>query len=160
MKPFLSEIAVSASNGLRSSRLRIAVRGTISSWPERSLRSLPHACGLPPDPGPPATLPTPGTAHRWFDPLELTVIRLARLDDRRSLRADSRWTRLIGFLFGARRTNRLADARLEVLRRVAVVAWRQGYRIAPHAMTELVTAGFTICQFEALLMIATYRGAR
>lgn len=75
-------------------------------------------------------------------PLERQVVQLARFDGRASLRAPGRLETMMGWLFGGKRANGLADARLEALRRYAVMFRLKGDAL-PQAETEqLLRAGF------------------
>lgn len=75
-------------------------------------------------------------------PLERQVIQLAELDGRASLRQPGRLGTAIGWLIGAKRPNRLADARLEALRRYAVMFRLQGDALDPAEIEQLLDAGF------------------
>jgi hypothetical protein len=57
----------------------------------------------------------------------------------------------MGSLFGTRKNPRLADGRLEALRRLAVHAWHNSYMVPVSAIREFKAAGFTIEQYETLL---------
>jgi hypothetical protein len=82
--------------------------------------------------------------------LEWSVIACARLDRRGSLRAEGRIDRLLRAVTG-RPNPRLADQRLEALRRMAVLAWRDGYTVAAHEVRSLLAAGFTARQYETMV---------
>ncbi len=78
----------------------------------------------------------------YVAPLERQVVQLARFDGRASLRTPGRLATVLGWLFGGTRANGLADARLEALRRYAVMFRLQGDAL-PQAETEqLRRAGF------------------
>ena len=64
-------------------------------------------------------------------------------------------SRAIGSLFGFGTTSRLADPKLEALRRVAVYAWRRGYALPQVEIDRFVEAGFTIEQAETLVASVT-----
>ena len=49
------------------------------------------------------------------------------------------------------RNPQLADARLEALRRVAVLSWQHGYAIASHEVKAFLAAGFTARQYETVV---------
>ncbi len=61
-----------------------------------------------------------------FSALEMQVIAIAKRDPPSSLRRPGVLWAVLGTLFG-RHNPRLADARLEALRRMAVLSWRRGY---------------------------------
>ncbi|MCW2351511.1 hypothetical protein [Sphingobium sp. B12D2B] len=84
-------------------------------------------------------------------PVEWTIVRLAREDGLSSLREESRLGRLLRLVFGSRRAMPLASARLEALRRIAVLSWHHGYNIAPSELGRFYEAGYTTHQYETLL---------
>jgi hypothetical protein len=103
--------------------------------------------------GPSTTAPrtAPFPAERAsFGALEWQVIALARRDGPLSLRRPGRLSTALGSLFGGHKP-RLADPRLEALRRIAVLSWRRGYSVAPHEVRAFIEAGFTPDQYELLL---------
>lgn len=133
--------------------LRTRAPDTTLNLPERPTHEAPNSCGTPPSPpGPPATS-SDNRSDETFTALELKTIELARSDDVRSAFAPGPIRRLAGLLFGWRELNSLANPRLEALRRVALLAWRDGYRIDPNAMADLLEAGFEIRHFELLLQL-------
>ena len=98
-----------------------------------------------------AVRPVAAPAERAsFGPLEWQVIALARRDGPMSLRRPGRLSTALGTLFGGHKP-RLADPRLEALRRIAVLSWRRGYAVAPHEVTAFLRAGFTPDHYELLL---------
>ena len=90
-----------------------------------------------------------------FSALEWSVIAVSRRDSIASLEDPSRMSRAIGSLFGFGTTSRLADPKLEALRRVAVYAWRRGYALPQIEIDRFVEAGFTIDQAETLVASVT-----
>ena len=93
--------------------------------------------------------------------LEWSVVAIARNDRLSSLRAPSRISVAMGGLFGARHNPRLADPKLEALRRMAVLSWHHGYTVPTSALTAFTDAGYTMAQYETLLgSIASARVAR
>lgn len=92
-----------------------------------------------------------------FSALEWQVVDLARNDGMASLREPGRWAGLHRFIFGERSDPRLADERLETLRRTAVEAWHRGYALHPARITEFLAAGFTKAHLEGLLAVITDR---
>jgi hypothetical protein len=93
--------------------------------------------------------------------LEWSVVAIARNDRLSSLRAPSRLSVAMGGLFGARHNPRLADPKLEALRRMAVLSWHHGYTVPTRALTAFTDAGYTMAQYETLLgSIASARVAR
>jgi hypothetical protein len=87
-----------------------------------------------------------------FSALEWQVVAIAQQDRLSSLEEPGRLSVALGMIFGGQRPNpKLADARLEALRRVAVLAWHRGYALPPHEIRAFHQAGFTPDQYETLL---------
>ena len=105
-------------------------------WPERML-SFPKTA---PASGP-AAVPT-------LSALEWSVVAMAETDGISSLREPSRFLSALGSLFGVRRPNRLANHRLESLRRLAVHAWHYAWNVPDSELREFLAAGFTLDQYE------------
>ena len=83
--------------------------------------------------------------------LEWAVVAIARGDRLSSLGTPGRMASALGILFGSRPNPRLADPRLEALRRIAVLSWHSGYSVASHEVAAFIDAGFTHDQYETLL---------
>lgn len=99
----------------------------------------------------------PSVRQATFSALEWQVIAIARGDGRRSLATPGRLAVALGMIFGGQRPNpRLADARLEALRRFAVLAWHDGDDVAPAECDAFEAAGFTPAQ-RSLLMASIAR---
>lgn len=77
-----------------------------------------------------------------FSALEWLVIGLAQRDRVSSLHAPGLLRRVAGLLIGAPRNLKLADPRLEALRRFAVLAWRRGERLPEREVAAFAAAGF------------------
>ncbi len=90
-----------------------------------------------------------------FSALEWSVIALARRDTLRSLEGTSRVSRALGSLFGLGTASRLADPRLEALRRAAVYAWRRGFALPMAEIERFRDAGFVDAQLETLVVSVT-----
>lgn len=86
-----------------------------------------------------------------FERREWDVIVLAQKDGLSSLQAPTRLSRALAFLFGGSATRRLADPRLETLRRLAVLAWHHGYAVPVSAIKAFKAEGFSPDQLELLL---------
>jgi hypothetical protein len=86
-----------------------------------------------------------------FSALEWLVIAMAERDTLASLRQPGRLAIALGRLFGSSETPRLADARLEALRRLAVTAWHRGFDVPQSELAAFHAAGFSVAQAEALL---------
>jgi hypothetical protein len=82
---------------------------------------------------------------------EWQVIVLAQRDGLSSLRPPTRLAKLMGKLFGEGINPRLADPRLEALRRLAVLAWQHGYAVPISAIKAIKAYGFSGDQIELLL---------
>jgi hypothetical protein len=93
--------------------------------------------------------PAPAAPTR-FSALEWQVVALSRRDRPSSLRRPSRIALALGSVLRVH-DPRLADPRLEALRRIAVLSWRKGYAIAPAEVRAFVDAGFTLAQYDLLL---------
>ena len=90
-----------------------------------------------------------------FSALEWSVIAVSRRDRLASLRDPGRISRALGGVFGIGAASRLADSKLEALRRLAVHAWRRGYALPQAEIDQFVEAGFTIEQAETLVASVT-----
>ncbi len=90
-----------------------------------------------------------------FSALEWSVIALAKRDTLRSLEGASRMSRALGSLFGLGTASRLADSRLEALRRAAVYAWRRGFALPMAEIERFKAAGFVEAQLETLVVSVT-----
>jgi hypothetical protein len=90
-----------------------------------------------------------------FSPIEWSVIALARHDRISSLSEPSRMSRALGSLFGLGTTSRLAEPRLETLRRLAVHAWKRGYALPASEVALFLKAGFSMGQAETLVASVT-----
>jgi hypothetical protein len=90
-----------------------------------------------------------------FSALEWSVIAVSRRDSLSSLEEPGRVSRALGSLFGFGARSRLADSKLEALRRLAVHAWRRGYAIAQAEIDRFLDAGFTLSQAETLVASVT-----
>jgi hypothetical protein len=90
-----------------------------------------------------------------FTALEWSVIALARKDTIGSLKAPGRMSRALGTVFGRGVNSQLAEPRLEMLRRVAVYAWRRGYALPASEVSAFLKAGFSMAQAEVLVASIT-----
>jgi hypothetical protein len=94
--------------------------------------------------------PVPAQEAR-FSALEWSVVALAYGDGLASLREPGRLAVALGGLFGSSHNPRLADPKLEALRRVAVLAWHHGYVLPVGEVREFLAVGYTTDQYEVLL---------
>ncbi len=89
--------------------------------------------------------------------LEWAVVVLARGDRLSTLRQPGRLATALGNLFGRGTNPRLADPRLEALRRIAVLAWHDRVAVPAREIGEFLAAGFTAGQYDT--MLASIRAA-
>ena len=82
--------------------------------------------------------------------LEWSVVAIARKDGRASLRRPGPVSTLLRTLF-SRPNAMLADAKLEALRRMAVLTWQHGYTVPSGEVLAFLKAGFTSGQYETLV---------
>lgn len=83
--------------------------------------------------------------------LEWTVVALAQRDRMSSLAEPGRLAMALGSVFGLRRSPRLADSKLEALRRMAVLSWHRGFSVPVDELKAFFKAGFSTAQYETLL---------
>jgi hypothetical protein len=103
----------------------------------------------------PASSPAPAEQSASLSALEWSVVMLARRDRISSLAQPGRIATAMGRVFGIQSNPRLADPRLEALRRLAVLAWHRGYVLPKSELKRFLAAGFTSDQFETLLRSIT-----
>jgi len=110
----------------------------------------------------PETVAQPPRAERTemqgFSALEWSVVAIAERDKVSSLRQPGRMAIALGTLFGDRRNPRLADPRLEALRRMAVLSWHHGFTVPGAAVRDFTDAGYSLEQYETL--VASISAAR
>lgn len=82
--------------------------------------------------------------------LEWSIVAMAERDGVSSLREPGRLAWALNSLFGLSRPNKLADPRLESLRRVAVYAWRNHWNVPRAELKEFEAVGFTMDQYELI----------
>ncbi|MBN8842808.1 MAG: hypothetical protein J0H88_06120 [Sphingomonadales bacterium] len=85
-----------------------------------------------------------------FSALEWSVVMLARHDRPSSLREGGRLTKLLGRVFGESFNRRLADPKLEALRRMAVLTWHHSYSVPKQEIQAFFAAGFSADHYELL----------
>jgi hypothetical protein len=96
-------------------------------------------------------------ANDRLSPLEWAVVVLARRDTLATLREPGRLSVALGNLFGKRPNPRLADPKLEALRRLAVLAWHDRVAVPAQEIADFLAAGFTNGQYHT--MLASIRAA-
>lgn len=97
----------------------------------------------------PAPKADPVTAR--LSALEWLAVAVSRTDGPSSLRRPGRLATALGSLFGVWRDPRLADPRLEAVRRIAVLSRRYGYTVPSYEVARLLAAGFTDDQYELIV---------
>jgi hypothetical protein len=96
-----------------------------------------------------------------FDPVEWQVVALTVGESLSSLREPGWLSRVRDLIFGRRQSPKLANDRLEALRRLAVEARYRGYAVSLSALAAFRKAGFSTSQLELLLTtISADRHAR
>lgn len=93
----------------------------------------------------------PAVAAPEFSDLEWSVVRLARRDRLWTLRPYGRLRRLFRWLTGLGINPKLADPRLEALRRIAVQSWHFGFTVPGEDVADFIAAGFSHDQYELLV---------
>ena len=92
-----------------------------------------------------------------FTPLEWSIVRLARSHDLSTIREPGRVRRFFAWLIGRNASRRLANDRLEALRRMAVLSRHFGFSISGEDVADFLSAGFTPEQYE--LLVTSVRAA-
>lgn len=118
----------------------------IATWPDEAQEVQPSRLTL-----------VPTTAPR-LSALEWSIVAMAERDSLASLREPGRFAAALGSLFGLAPPNRLANPRLEALRRVAVHAWRNQWNVPGSELEAFAEAGFTLDQYD--LIQASIRKSR
>jgi hypothetical protein len=100
-----------------------------------------------PSPAPAATivgtvLPARPSALEW------SVVAMAERDGLSSIREPGRFLSALGSVFGIRRPNRLANDRLEALRRMAILAWHHHWNVPKSEIAAFFAAGFSVDHYE------------
>lgn len=89
-------------------------------------------------------------APAGFSALEWSVVMLARHDRPSSLREPGRVQKFLGAIFGDGFNRRLADPKLEALRRMAVLTWHHSYSVPKSELHAFFAAGFNADHYELL----------
>ncbi len=93
----------------------------------------------------------PARPAAGFTATEWAVIRLARRDNLATLRKPTRIGTIVRRMFGLDAVNRLADPRLEALRRAAVRCWHGARAIGQNEIDALTALGFRFDQIALLI---------
>jgi hypothetical protein len=80
--------------------------------------------------------------------LEWSIVAMAERDNVASLREPGRFLSALESLFGFRRSHQLANARLEALRRISVLAWRYRWNVPKSELAGFLNAGFSLDHYE------------
>ena len=105
--------------------------------------------------------PAPAEAPARLSALEWSIVAMAENDPISSLREPGRFLSALRSLFGIRRVNRLANDRLEALRRIAVHVWRFRWNVPDSELNLFLQAGYSLDQYQLLqLSIAQARSGR
>ena len=101
----------------------------------------------PTDPAKPALATATKPAAR-LSALEWSIVAMAERDTLASLREPGRFLSALTGLFGLKPANRLANDRLEALRRISVLAWRKHWNVPKTELRNFFDAGFTPDHYE------------
>jgi hypothetical protein len=82
--------------------------------------------------------------------LEWSIVAMAERDKVSSLREPGRFITALNAIFGLKRPNRLANERLESLRRIAILAWNYRWNVPKLELQQFFAAGFTPSQYELI----------
>lgn len=98
----------------------------------------------------PQIVGTAATVPARLSALEWSIVAMAERDGLSSIREAGRYTRALRSFFGFKQPNRLANERLEALRRVAILAWHHGWNVPKSELAAFFDVGFTSDQFELI----------
>ena len=93
----------------------------------------------------------PPVAAPEFSELEWSIVRLARRDGLWTLRTYGRVRRFFRWMTGLGINPKLADPRLEAIRRIAVLSWNFGFTVPGDDVADFIAAGFSHDQYELLV---------
>lgn len=80
--------------------------------------------------------------------LEWSIVAMAETDPVSSIREPGRFIAALESIFGLKRAGRLANERLEALRRLAILAWRHRWNLPKSELAAFLSVGFSIDQYE------------
>ena len=86
-----------------------------------------------------------------FSSLEWSIIRLARGAGLATIRKPGPLRRFYRWLIGQNGNPRLANERLEAVRRIAVLSWHFGFSVPGEDVADFLSAGFTPEHYELLV---------
>lgn len=93
-------------------------------------------------------------AEPEFTPLEWSIIRLARVDRLWTIRPMGLVRRVWNWFLN-RGNPALANERLEMLRRMAVLSWHFGFTVPGDDVADFLSAGFSPDQYELMVSSIT-----
>ena len=93
-------------------------------------------------------------AEAEFTPLEWSIIRLARVDRLWTIRPMGLVRRIWNWFLN-RGNPALANERLEMLRRTAVLSWHFGFTVPGDDVADFLSAGFSPDQYELMVSSIT-----
>ena len=100
----------------------------------------------------------PSNRNGSLQELDWRVVEIARADGPRSLNPDGRFTRFLGDFLGLPVAQKLADEKLEALRRFCVRAWYWDL-VRSKDLRVLMDAGYSSAAvFQILAHVARHRG--
>ena len=103
-----------------------------------------------PSPVPKLSLVSSAVPQARLSALEWSIVVLAEGDGMASIREPGRLLSAFNSLFGFSPPYRLANERLETLRRVAIYAWNLGWNVPKSEIAGFLEAGFTNDHFELI----------
>ena len=106
----------------------------------------------------PTALPETTVDGADFSALEWSIVRLTRNDGLWTIREPGLLRRTYQWLLGRNSQPRLANDRLEALRRMAVLSRHFGFSVPGEDVSDFLSAGFTLDQYE--LLVSSVRAAR
>jgi hypothetical protein len=112
--------------------------------------STPHLVPLQSPRTKPSAMVGAAVPQARLSALEWSVVAMAERDGLSSIREPGRFVSALSNLFGISRPNRLANERLEALRRVAIFAWKSGWNVPKRELASFLDAGFSTDQFELI----------
>ncbi len=83
--------------------------------------------------------------------LEWMTVSLAKGDPLSSVTKPGPIASAFRLLFGRQNPNRLANARLEALRRISVLSWHRGFAVEKRDVNAFTSAGFSVAQYEKVV---------
>ncbi|MEO6256988.1 MAG: hypothetical protein ABIO69_09280 [Sphingomicrobium sp.] len=117
---------------------------SVPQWQPQQ-RSAPQSSA----PKPSAMVGTAAPAAR-LSALEWSIVAMAERDPLSSIREHGRFITALESIFGLKRAGRLANERLEALRRVAILIWHHRWNVPKSEVAAFLAAGFSADHFELI----------